>query len=46
MDETKAAFETVTGKYSKQRDFTKIKEIKKLTEAQDGVYGYEVIFIK
>ncbi|MBW1295822.1 fibronectin type III domain-containing protein [Aquimarina litoralis] len=46
MEESKAVFETVTGRYSKSRDFSKVKEIKKLTEAEDGVYGYEVIFTK
>ncbi|WP_201288585.1 ATP synthase F0 subunit B, partial [Tenacibaculum maritimum] len=44
MDKSKAVFHTVTGTYAKSRNFTKVIEVKKLEEAIDGVYGYEVIF--
>ncbi|NME72960.1 hypothetical protein [Flammeovirga aprica] len=46
MDKTEAAFETVTGSYSKSRDFKRVLEIKKFTELEDGFYGYEIIFGK
>ena len=46
MPESKAVFETITGKYSESRDFIKIKEINKFSEAEDGIYGVEVIFYK
>ncbi|MEZ5042543.1 MAG: fibronectin type III domain-containing protein [Saprospiraceae bacterium] len=44
MSSSEAVFQTITGAYANSRVFTKVKEIKQLTEALDGVNGYEVIF--
>ncbi|MBL6446568.1 hypothetical protein JMN32_09620 [Fulvivirga sp. 29W222] len=44
MDESMAVFETITGDYARSRGFGYLKEVKKLTENVDGIYGYEVIF--
>jgi hypothetical protein len=41
-----AAFKTITGGYAESRSFNKILDITKLEESVDGVYGYEIIFVK
>ena len=44
MPPSEAAFQTVTGNYARKRVFTDVVEIRELTEAIDGVNGYEVTF--
>lgn len=44
MSPSEAAFQTVTGSYARKRVFTDVAEIRELTEAVDGVNGYEVTF--